>query len=338
MIAFQKNNSGFSKRWIDYCEVNKIPLKLVDFYDSNIIEDLRECKAVMWHFSHMGHKDFLMAKQLIYALQQSGMKVFPDFNTMWHFDDKVGQKYLLEQAQVPLVKTWVFYDLKNALQWVNDSQFPKVFKLRGGAGSVNVKLVRTEEQGKKLVKKAFGKGFKNSSLVPFSEVLKKFKGGKASSIELAKSFARIFIPTNFSKMNGRERGYVYFQDFIPNNLYDIRIIVIDGKAFGLKRFVRENDFRASGSGDFAYEREAFDERCIRISFDTSAKLQLQCAAYDFVFDEKNTPLIVEVSYGFSAEVYDPCPGYWDEELTWHEGKFNPQAWMVDTVLKGINAK
>ena len=45
------------------------------------------------------------------------------------------------------------------------------------------------------------------------------------------------------------------------------------------------------------------------------------------------PKIVEISYGFSPEGYDPCPGYWDKNLTWHEGKFNPYGWMVEEVLK-----
>jgi hypothetical protein len=169
-------------------------------------------------------------------------------------------------------------------------------------------------------------------------VFKKYRAGKSSITEVMKSFARVVIPTNFSKMSGRERGYVYFQDFVPNNNFDIRIIVIDGKAFGLKRFVRANDFRASGSGNFDYAREEFDERCIRISFETTSKLKLQCAAYDFVFDEKNEPLLVEVSYGFASAGYDACPGYWDEDLSWHEGKFNPQGWMVESVLKEIEGR
>ncbi len=34
---------------------------------------------------------------------------------------------------------------------------------------------------------------------------------------------------------------------------------------------------------------------------------------DFVYD-KDKPKIVEISYGFSPEGYDPCPGYWDKDL------------------------
>jgi hypothetical protein len=55
-----------------------------------------------------------------------------------------------------------------------------------------------------------------------------------------------------------------------------------------------------------------------------------------VFDEANKPLIVELSYGYSAPPYDHCPGYWDENLTWHEGQFNHEGWMVEGLLKQID--
>jgi hypothetical protein len=36
--------------------------------------------------------------------------------------------------------------------------------------------------------------------------------------------------------------------------------------------------------------------------------------------------------------YDDCPGYWDSNLNWHEGEFDPYEWMVDVVLNEIGRK
>ena len=47
---------------------------------------------------------------------------------------------------------------------------------------------------------------------------------------------------------------------------------------------------------------------------------------------KNNPLVVEISYGFSMEGYDQCVGYWEKDLIWREGSFNPYGWMVKSVL------
>jgi glutathione synthase/RimK-type ligase-like ATP-grasp enzyme len=293
----------------------------------------------MWHFSQNNAMDNIIAKQILFALEHTGFKVFPDFKTAWHFDDKVAQKYLFESINAPMVKSYVFYQKTLALEWINDTSFPKVFKLRGGAGSSNVRLVKNKSQAIKIINKAFGCGFSNyDAFGSLKERWRKYRLGKASILEPIKGLLRLYKAPDFAKVMGKEVGYVYFQEFIPDNKSDTRIIVIEGKAFALKRFVRKNDFRASGSGNFAYIREEFDERCLTISFKVSKKLQLQCAAYDFVFDKKNNPLLVEVSYGFVAQGYDPCPGYWDEDLRWYEGSFNPQGWMVELMLKSIKSK
>ena len=100
-IGIHHTKGSFSDRWIDYCEEKNIPYKLVNCYANDIINQMEDCNALMWHFHNAGPKDFLFAKQLLYSLQSSGKVVFPDYNTMWHFDDKVGQKYLLEAIHAP---------------------------------------------------------------------------------------------------------------------------------------------------------------------------------------------------------------------------------------------
>lgn len=333
-IAIQPVKDSFSDRWIEYCNIQNINYKLVDCYKSNIVEQLEDCDALMWHFHHASAKSFLFSKQLIFALQLSGKIVFPDFNTMWHFDDKVSQKYLLESLDLPLVNSSVFYSKQDAMDWAKTAIYPKVFKLRGGAGSVNVKLVRSLSDAKKLINKAFAGGFKHDSIVPFSEVWKKYNKGKVSINTLIKSFARVFIKTEFAKIHGKEIGYIYFQDYIPNNDSDIRVIVIDGKAFAIKRMVRENDFRASGSGIILFEKKYFDDTTIAMAFEIHEKLNSQCTALDFVYDQ-GQPKVVEISYGFSPGPYDTCAGYWNRDLSWHEGNFNPYGWMVELVVNKI---
>lgn len=335
MIGIHYTKNSFCERWIAYCETHRVPFKLVNCYNNDIIEQLHDCDALFWHHQQGSPKDIVFAKQLLFSLQQSGKKVFPDFNTGWHFDDKVGQKYLLEALGIKeFVPTYVFYAKSEATEWAKHTTFPKVFKLRGGAGSQNVKLVRTKEEVFRIIRKAFGKGFSPyDAWGSLKERVRKYRLGKMPLYEVLKGFARLVIPPPYARIMGRERGYVYFQEFIPGNSFDIRIIVIDKKAFALKRFVRKDDFRASGSGSFKYEKEEFDTRCISLAFDYTQRLQAQCIAYDFVFDAKNNPKVIEVNYGFAPSGYDDCPGYWDESLTWNEGKFDPYGWMIELILK-----
>jgi glutathione synthase/RimK-type ligase-like ATP-grasp enzyme len=336
-IAIHLTQHSFSERWIPYCAVTQIDYKLVDCYKTDIMKQLQDCHALMWHFSQNSPKDFLFAKQLIFSIEAAGKKVFPGVHTSWHFDDKVGQKYLLEAVGAPLVQTWVFYSKHEALQWAESTRFPKVFKLRGGASSQNVQLVNTKGEARKLIKKAFGKGFPTyDAWGSLKERWRKYRLRKTDMEDLIKGILRFIVPPPYAQSKGREVGYIYFQEFIPDNDHDIRVIAIGDKAFAIKRMVRQNDFRASGSGNILYEKEHFDDNTIRLAFGIHDKLKSQCTAMDFVFDG-GEPKVVEISYGFSPEVYDPCPGYWDKNLTWHEGKFNPYGWMVEEVLKQTNA-
>jgi glutathione synthase/RimK-type ligase-like ATP-grasp enzyme len=335
-LAIHKSDAGFHPRWVAYCEDNAIAYKRVDCHSSDVISELRDCDGLLWHHGQMNPRDLIVAKSILASLEHAGFPVFPDWRTAWHFDDKVAQKYLLEAVDAPLVPTWVFLDERRAMAWLDTTSFPKVFKLRGGAGSANVRLVRSRNEARRLVRRAFRAGFANyDAWGSLLERWRKFRLGKAPAWEVAKGVARFLHPPAFAGTLGRERGYVYFQEFLPNNDSDTRIIVIDDKAFALKRFVRANDFRASGSGHFGYERELFDERCVEIAFKTTRRLGAQCVAYDFVFDAAKNPLLVEISYGFVKEVYDPCTGYWDSALQWHAGPFNPQGWMVESLMKSI---
>jgi glutathione synthase/RimK-type ligase-like ATP-grasp enzyme len=333
-IAIHYRKGLFSERWIAYCEEQRIPYKIVDCYDTDIINQLEDCDVLMWHYMAKDCIDPLFAKQLLFSLEQSGKKVFPNFNTSWHFDDKVGQKYLLESIGAPLVPTYVFYTKETALQWIENTTFPKVFKLRGGATSANVRLIANKNKAKRIINKAFGNGFSQfNGKEYFKEQRRKHKEGKVSFIAVVKSLVRSIIGVKYAKVLHKEKGYVYFQDFIPNNNYDIRVIVIKNRAFGIKRLNREGDFRASGSGNIIYDKNEIPEACVKIAFEVSKKANVQCIGYDFVFDKNNDPLLLEMSYGFVVDGYNPCPGYWDENMTWHEGKFNPQSWMVENLIK-----
>ena len=337
-IAIHKSAWGFSKSWIAYCERKGINYKIVNCYDSDIIQSLKDCDALLWHHHHSSAKDVLFAKGLLFSLEQAGKKVFPEFNSGWHFDDKVGQKYLLEALNAPVAKSWVFYEKEDAYKWIESTTFPKVFKLRGGAGSTNVKLVRDINQAKKLINQAFGKGFPSyDRWNDIKEQLLRNKRGTLKYIDLLKSIRRLFVSTRFARTVGNQKGYIYFQEFIPNNSYDIRVIVIGDRAFAIKRMVRPNDFRASGSGNIKYEKSEIDTRCVELAFKVTNQMNASCVAYDFVFDKNNSPLIVEINYGFALEAYFICPGYWDKNLIWHEGQFNQVEWIVENLVNSLKA-
>lgn len=335
-IAIHSRNGSFSDRWIEYCGLGNIPFGMVDCNESDIMLQLASFDALLWHWDHNDVRASLFARQLIRSLEQMGMSVFPDTSTCWHYDDKVGQKYLLESINAPLVPCYVFYDREKAIDWIHRADFPKVFKLRGGAGSSNVRLIRDRSTALKICKKAFGKGFVKYPGY-FADFQTKMDQVRQKGNYLEKVLRIPSTMGNIARrnwMSSMEKGYVYFQEFVPDNDHDTRITVIGKRAFAFRRMVRKNDFRASGSGVINHDPSKVDLECVRIAFETAGKLRSQSMAFDFVRGSNSDPQIVEISYCYSAPAVYDCPGHWDSDLNWNEGNMWPQ----DAILEDLLAK
>lgn len=334
-VAIHEKGGHFSERWIEYCRERHIPHKVVDCCDSRILTDLRGTQVLLWHWSHQNPKEMRVARDVIRAAELMGISVFPSTDTCWSFDNKIAQKYQLEAVGAPLVPTYVFYKKNAALEWLSQTTFPKVFKLARGAGSRNVHLVRDANQGSALVRQAFGRGFKAVSSGAL-DVYQKLRQGRTAQLDLYGKLLRfpasLLAMRHINRLIGREKGYVCFQDFIPNNQFDTRITVIGRRAFGFIRRVRQNDFRASGSGNIDYDRNLVNPLCIQIAFEVSRKLRSQSTAFDMVIDPSGQPLIVEISYCFLAKAVYDVGGYWDESLTFHEGACWPQDAILEDLL------
>jgi len=343
-IAIHHRPGSFSDYWIEWCKTNNVPFKIVNAYDSNIIADLNDCDGFMWHSHHDSYADQLFARQLTLALDHMGKKVFPDVSTFWHFDDKIAQKYLFEVAGVQHVPIHIFYTKEKALEWLTLATFPLVFKLRGGAGSINVKLVKELRDAVRLVNRAFGSGF------PVIDVYAIAKQARWEYIRDKKPrqllraiyyYLRAFSGLKPSSMQFRERqrGYIYFQDFIPQNTFDHRLIVIGNRCFCIQRGVREGDFRASGSGLLSYNQDLFPEKIIQTAFQIAAKFKTQSLALDFLYSESGDPLVVEMSYAFPRGKFaEDCPGYFDITLKWHNVKCIQPVLMIEDFMKSIVTK
>jgi glutathione synthase/RimK-type ligase-like ATP-grasp enzyme len=336
-LAIHHRQDSYSERWIAYCDTHSIPYRIVNCFGSDIIKQLASFSGLLWNWNQADPREQLMARHVIRAAELMGLRIFPNTATCWHFDDKVAQKYLLEAIGAPFVPTYVFYDLKEALHWINNTSFPKVFKLRKGAGSSNVQLVHSQNEARSLAERAFSSGF---APIPHygQDALKRYRiarrrGDILNAIRRIPQVLAKIRSTN--RLMGVEKGYIYFQDFIPNNKFDTRVTVIGDRAFAFTRNVRPNDFRASGSGDIVYDLDRIEHSCLKMAFETTRKIGSQSIAFDFVFTERQQPVILEISYSYNAQAVYSCAGHWDSTLNWHEGSMWPQDAILTDLLDEI---
>ena len=94
-------------------------------------------------------------------------------------------------------------------------------------------------------------------------------------------------------------GYLYLQEFLADNAYDTRVTVIGNRAFAFRRFNRDGDFRASGSGKISWEPAAIDPAIVRLAFRIAAALGTQSIAIDGLY-RGDEVVAGEISYTFAA--------------------------------------
>lgn len=334
-IGIHNTPGSFAQKWINYCQEKGINYIIVNAYDTDIINKLKDVNVFLWHFQQSEPIDNIMAKQLLRALEDAGKVVFPNSRTAWHFDDKVAQKYLFESLEVKSVNSHVFYDLKSLRTFAKKTSYPVVWKLKGGSGSRNVRLMKNDQELLAIGKRMLSSGIRDyDAWGGIKETLRRLRLGNSTILKLIKAIGHLIVPVRYEKSKGKAWGYVYLQDFIPNNDSDYRVIVIGNKAFAIKRYNRPGDFRASGSGYIEYSKGVFSNELIAHSFQLAKKFGSQVIAFDFVYQNDN-PLLIEISYGFRKEGYYACPGYWTDDLKFHEEEVQFWAWIIEDCLNQV---
>jgi len=269
--------------------------------------------------------DLQQARDILPVVEKDyGISCYPNQATAWHYDDKVKQYFLLKAHMFPITDSWIFYDKSAALEWAETAIYPVVFKLCGGAGSMNVILVKTPGKATKLIRRMFGRGIYPEKFLPMGAVRFKHFRLYQELHHLCGNLYRWSKGLDTSPLWQVHKNYILFQKFLLGNNYDTRVTVIGERAFAFRRLVRDDDFRASGSGRIDYDTSKIDMRCVELAFDVSRKMGFQSMAYDFLKNEKGEPEFCEISYTYVSSAVHNCPGYWDVELNWYEGHFWPE--------------
>jgi glutathione synthase/RimK-type ligase-like ATP-grasp enzyme len=327
------HSANWSLPWLAYCKQNNIDYIIINPYQNEVITILMEFDIILWHYSNYSFKDMLMAKNILNTMEYHRKKVFPSFNDAWHFDDKLAETYLLESINAPIPKSYYFYDIESVETAFSNLSFPIIAKLRNGSGSHNVKMVMSKEELRSYSIKMFGSGissapsliYKASSNIRSSKSLKTFINRAKRIPEFLRSLA------NAKKFNV-ERGYVYLQEFIPNEGFDLKVVVVGNKLSFIGRNIREGEFRASGGGDLFYDRNRITKDVIESAFKTSDLLGFQCMGYDYVVNKQTGKgIIIEISYGFSHEALLAAGGYFDRDGNWFDEPLN----APNEILKNI---
>jgi len=174
------------------------------------------------------------------GLELKGANLIPSFKYLRAHHNKVFMEILRDQMELNDVKnisSKYFGTYSDVIRRVEQFQGTKVLKKSTSAGSAQVFLAENSRQLKRTARK-ISRSFYFRDLRDIPRWLK----------------FNFFVKRKYDFCS-KHRSKFIVQNYVPHLEHDWKVLVYGDKYYVLKRANRKNDFRASGSGDFTFEKQ-----------------------------------------------------------------------------------
>lgn len=222
------------------------------------------------------YKGFI--EDILLRLQMDGAILLPSFEMFRAHHNKVFMEMCRSQLSESYrtLASHFFYgadDLSEKLNKMN-IKYPIVLKTSAGAGSSGVCIAKDKDEA---IEKA-----KKMSKIYFFGV--NYSLARQMRHKLGKWKRKVMRITLLEKPRLSEK--MIFQPFIPDLLNDYKVLVFDKKYYLLKRAVRENDFRASGSGKLSFPEQLteVEEKVLNFAKGAYEEINAPLLSIDIAFD------------------------------------------------------
>lgn len=274
-------------------------------------------KFAGWYVLYPSSEDFGLfyksfIEDILLQIQLDGAILLPKFEYFRAHHNKVFMELyrtrLGEDYQT--IKSLCFYSMKDLKELLknNKIEYPVVIKCAEGSASGGVQMASNEIE---LFAKA-----KKMGRIQYNDAC--YTRKKQIRYWLGRVKRRLKKSEMIEKPTARQKMII--QSFIPNLDCDYKVLVFAEKFYLLKRYVRDEDFRASGSGKFVFpEKFAGDEKKIlEYAYQAYVQLETPMLSIDIAFDGANCHMIEFqcVDFGAYTLQYSSCYYKRDEEGDW----------------------
>lgn len=220
--------------------------------------------------------------------------LLPDYEFLLAYENKGFQELKKRSLGIGNLPGDYHYDLDG-----HERAAPYVFKTIGGAGSSGVHLVQTPKDGDRLRDKYFSVDLKRRVLLQQRK--------------------RVLTAEQFDAYRYRHKGFRRYiaQAFVPRADHDYKVLVFGERFFGLKRHVRKNDFRASGSGNFDFSAR-LPEAVLSFAKGIAERLDAPQLSLDIVASPEGCHLIEYQGLNFGPITLTRSKGFYSQAAdgTW----------------------
>jgi glutathione synthase/RimK-type ligase-like ATP-grasp enzyme len=255
----------YHKSYITACRELGISYRLIDISGSDWIDRIQdaECDAfLLWPSSVPTPLKDMFDDRIRILVEDLGKTIYPSLKETWLYESKRRQHYWLTANGIPHPKTWVFYSLADAQDFMKKHSLPITLKTNSGGAASGVYILRNRKQANKTIRAAFKDGIRIRRNDPLD----------------------------------RQRGAVYLQEYFKD-FREWRMVRIGESYFGhLKE--RVGDFH-SGSGKVGWE--APSKKMLAFLRMVTEKGAFTSMDVD-VFETPNGMLVNELQTVFGASV------------------------------------
>lgn len=255
-----------------YSSLEELDVHSTIFLREEEISDNDEHPVVFIHMTHYSLDLRRQNKELVEKLvTRENLTLIPSIEECRLFDNKIFQ---FKTFEVWMPETWYVSSFGEGIKIANSIDFPIISKSSKGAGSSNVRFLKNRKEAIKEVQDVF----KGDGIVCW--------------------------------LKDRQKDYLLWQEFLPDNPNDWRVILFAKKyAMLLKRNNRPDVPFASGSGNIE-PIEKIDNSKWVVALDYTKKFadtfDFRFLAVDVLFDKSKRPVILETSTGWTFAPYAPC--------------------------------
>lgn len=234
-------------------------------------------------------------KDKLFYFQNTNLLI-PSYELLMAHENKGFQEVMKKRKDFGNLKGSYIFDLED-----QTIPFPKILKTTTGAGSSGVFLIKGKKDISNIKNKLLKTNIKRKIIA--SQRKLKLKPSEFSLYKYNKKKFKLFVE----------------QDFIPNLKHDFKVLVFGDRYFVLKRSVRKNDFRASGSGKFEFIEPP--KEVLNFAKQISDVLDNPYLSLDIAQSEKGCHLIEFQATNFGPYTLLNAPNrYVYENNSWSEEK------------------
>jgi len=303
----------FDNRHEDYikaCEALNVDYEVIDIINSNWVKHVKNCQCdgfLVRPSSANDVRNRMYDERVYYINKVMGLPIYPSYDEVYLYENKRNMAYWLEINEIPSPKTWVFYNKKEAVDFVNSyDNYPLVFKPNIGSAGIGVRFINSKK-AINLINKTFTK----------------WKFFNLGFTKWYKTKYKISYP----QMDDKQFNNILFQERV-NVKYEWRGIKIGNSYFAHKKLEGKSGLH-SGSGEANYDTPPIEVmNFIKYVCDVGGFSSMNV---DFFEDYEGEFHVNELQTTFGSKIkpYEMCvnnkPGryiYVNNNWVFEEGMFN----------------